>query len=231
VRFGFRGLESRRFERFAERFGITILERYGATEFAFALGNRFGGPRIAGSVGIPFPGVRVRIDSAGEPAPAQADGVGELLVNGPNVFQGYWRNAEATAAAFVIDADGTRWYRSGDLGVYDTDGQVYRIVGRLKDLIVSGGFNVYPLEVENEIDQFPNVHASAVVGAPDAVRGESVVAFIETEAGRVVDVAELTAWLKERLASFKLPKDMHVIDALPRNALGKVEKNKLRALL
>jgi len=218
------------FERFAARFGITILERYGSTEFGFALGNRFGGPRVAGSVGIPFPGVRVRIVRAGGEAAVEPGGVGELLVSGPNVFVGYWRNAEATAAAFVIDGDGTRWYRSGDLAGYDSQQHVYRIVGRLKELIISGGFNIYPLEVENEIDRFPGVRASAVVGAPDAARGESVVAFIETEPGLQPDAVELLAWLGSRIASFKVPKRIAFVDALPRNALGKVEKTKLRAL-
>jgi malonyl-CoA/methylmalonyl-CoA synthetase len=219
------------FERFVTRFGITILERYGATEFGFALGNRYGGPRVPGSVGIPFAGVRVRIANGEEGGADEAAGVGELLVNGPNVFAGYWRNAPATTAAFVTDADGRRWYRSGDLASYDAQAQVYRIVGRLKDLIVSGGFNVYPLEVENEIERFAGVRASAVVGAPDAVRGESVVAFIEPEPGVAFDEGALIAWLRPRLASFKIPKRVNVIAALPRNALGKVEKTKLRALL
>jgi malonyl-CoA/methylmalonyl-CoA synthetase len=219
------------FDRFAARFGITILERYGATEFGFALGNRFGGPRVAGSVGIPFPGVRVRIVNADGDEAVEAGGVGELLVSGPNVFAGYWRNAAATAGAFVTAADGTRWYRSGDLASYDPRQQVYRIVGRLKELIISGGFNIYPLEVENEIDRFPGVRASAVIGAPDLARGESVVAFIETEPGLPFDRTALEAWLKTRLASFKIPKRVNVVDALPRNALGKVEKPKLRALL
>jgi malonyl-CoA/methylmalonyl-CoA synthetase len=215
------------FERFAARFGTTILERYGATEFGFALGNRYGGPRVAGSVGIPFPGVRVRIGAADEAQ--ESDGVGALLVNGPNVFAGYWRNPEATVAAFASGADGTRWYRSGDLASYDAQRQVYRIVGRLKDLIVSGGFNIYPLEVENEIDRYPGVRASAVVAGADALRGESVLAFVEIESGAAFDEAALIAWLRTRIASFKLPKRVTVIDALPRNALGKVEKTKLRA--
>jgi malonyl-CoA/methylmalonyl-CoA synthetase len=219
------------FDRFAARFGITILERYGATEFGFALGNRFGGPRIAGSVGIPFPGVRVRIANAAAGGAVEAGGVGELLVSGPNVFAGYWRNAQATAAAFFIDDEGTRWYRSGDLAAYDEGQQVYRIVGRLKELIISGGFNIYPLEVENEIDRFAGVRASAVVGAFDAARGESVAAFIETEPGRRLNETELVEWLRTRLATFKIPKRVIVVDALPRNALGKVEKSKLRALL
>jgi malonyl-CoA/methylmalonyl-CoA synthetase len=232
------------FARFATRFGITILERYGATEFGFALGNRFAGPRVAGSVGIPLPGVRVRIDggTGGDGGGGNGDGggdtgndgdagrVGELLVSGPNVFAGYWRNDMATRTAFVIDDGGTRWYRSGDLASYDPAQQVYRIVGRLKDLIISGGFNVYPLEVEAEIERYPGVRASAVVGAPDPVRGESVVAFIESDPADACDPDALIAWLRPRLASFKIPKRVTVIDALPRNALGKVEKTKLRAL-
>ena len=228
---GSAALSADTFARVAARFGVTILERYGATEFGFALGNRFGGPRIAGSVGIPFPGVRVRIASPAAAAVPEVAGIGELLVSGPNVFAGYWRNAEATAAAFVIDGDGTRWYRSGDLASYDSTQQVYRIVGRLKELIVSGGFNVYPLEVEREIDRFPGVRASAVIGAPDPVRGESVVAFIEAQLDVPFAQADLVAWLRERLASFKVPKRVELIEALPRNALGKVEKTKLRALL
>jgi malonyl-CoA/methylmalonyl-CoA synthetase len=217
------------FERFRTRFGVTILERYGSTEFGFALGNRYGGPRVPGSVGIPFPGVRVRIASA-DGTDLGSDGVGELLVNGPNVCRGYWRNPAATAAAFFVDADGTRWYRSGDLAAYDAQAQVYRIVGRLKDLIISGGFNVYPLEVENEIEPFAGVRACAVVGAPDPARGESIVAFVEADPNSF-DAVALDAFLRERLASFKIPKRFIVVDALPRNALGKVEKPKLRALL
>jgi malonyl-CoA/methylmalonyl-CoA synthetase len=228
---GSAALSSEVFERFAARFGCPILERYGSTEFGFALGNRFGGPRVAGSVGIPFPGVRVRVVNAHDASAVAAGDVGELLVSGPNVFAGYWRNAAATAAAFFTDDDGTRWYRSGDLAAYDPQQQVYRIAGRLKELIISGGFNIYPLEVESEIDRFPGVRASAVVGAPDAARGESVVAFVETEPGLAFDAAELEAWLKTRLASFKIPKRVNVVDALPRNAMGKVEKPKLRALL
>lgn len=214
-------------QRFAERFGMTILERYGATEFGFALGNRYAGPRVAGSVGIPFPGTRVRIAASGGVEALPAGEVGELLVSGPSVFAGYWRNPTATGAAFAIDAEGTRWYRSGDLAQYDEDAQVYRIVGRLKELIISGGFNIYPLEVENEIDRHPAVRASAVVGVPDGARGEVAVAFVEAEAGFDAD-ALLTA-LRERLASFKVPKSVRVVDVLPRNAMGKIEKAKLIA--
>jgi acyl-CoA synthetase (AMP-forming)/AMP-acid ligase II len=212
--------------RFQELFGMEILERYGATEFGFALGNRYAGPRVPGSVGIPMPGVRVRIAPPGSSAPVAAGGIGELLVQGPNVTPGYWRNPEATASAFVTDDEGERWYRSGDLATYDAKKQVYSIVGRLKELIISGGFNIYPLEIEIEIDRFPGVRASAVVGVPDEARGEMTVAFVEADPG--FDADALLASLREQLASFKIPKRVTIIDALPRNALGKIEKHKLR---
>jgi len=188
-------------------------------EFGFALGNRYAGPRVAGSVGIPMPGVRVRIDG-----PA-----GELLVNGPNVFGGYWKRPDATAAAFSIDDDGTRWYRSGDVAAYDPVNDVYRIVGRIKELIITGGFNVYPREVETAIETYGGVRACAVIGKPDAARGELPVAFIETEGN--VDPAALDGWLRERLASFKIPKEIRVVEQLPRNAMGKLDKRALRSML
>jgi malonyl-CoA/methylmalonyl-CoA synthetase len=212
---------------FAARFGVQIVERYGATEFGFALTNRFGGPRVAGSVGVPFPGTAVRIAAVGEVEPLPPGEVGELLVSGPNVFAGYWNLLEATAAAFVYDGAGTRWYRSGDLATYDVEHDVYRIVGRLKELIITGGFNVYPREVENEIDRYPSVVASAVVGLPDAARGELPIAFVEVNGS--FDGEALLAHLRERLASFKVPREVRVVDALPRNAMGKIEKARLLA--
>lgn len=210
---------------FAARFGVEILERYGATEFGFALTNRYAGPRVAGSVGVPFVGTAVRVAPVDGVDPLPAGEVGELLVSGPNVFAGYWNLPEATAAAFVADADGTRWYRSGDLATYDTEHDVYRIVGRLKELIITGGFNVYPREIENEIDRYPNVVASAVVGMPDAARGELPIAFVEVRGD--FDGEALLAYLRERLASFKVPREVRVVDALPRNAMGKIEKGRL----
>jgi malonyl-CoA/methylmalonyl-CoA synthetase len=215
------------FAAFEAHFGAQILERYGATEFGFACTNRFGGPRVPGSVGVPTPGARVRIVAAGGDARALTPGeVGELLVAGPGVCRGYWRNADATAAAFVLDDAGTRWYRSGDLAQYDTANDVYRIVGRIKELIITGGFNVYPLEVENELNRLPGVRASAVVGIPDAARGELPHAFVEADGP--LDVETLRAALGERLASFKVPRRITVVAELPRNALGKVEKHRLR---
>ena len=217
------------FNQFHERFGAQILERYGATEFGFALTNRYAGPRVAGSVGVPFPAMRVRIAAPGSAEPLAHGEVGELLVNGPSVFKGYWENPHATGEAFVTDRDGTRWYRSGDLAEYDPQQRVYRIVGRLKELIITGGFNVYPREIEIEIDQFAAVKASAVVGRPDRTRGELPVAFVE--AREDFDPEALLAHLRVRVASFKVPKEIIVVDALPRNALGKIEKHRLREQL
>jgi len=220
---GSAALDTTVFQTFKQRFGIEILERYGATEFGFALTNRYGGTRVAGSVGIPFAGVGVRIVDGNGAHVLEGD-VGELLVSGPNVFAGYWRDPLKTAASFAAGNDGRRWYRSGDLARYDTDYGVYRIVGRMKELIISGGFNVYPREVEIEIDRYPGVVASALVGVADPARGELPIAFVEANE---LDADALLAYLAERLASFKLPKRVHRIDALPRNALGKIEKHRL----
>ena len=214
-------------ESFAQRFGASILERYGSTEFGFALTNRYDAPRYAGTIGFPFPGVSVRlIDSDAQDARPGA--VGEIAVSGPIVCAGYWRNDEATAAAFFSDAAGCRWYRSGDLATFDPE-RGYTIVGRTKELIISGGFNIYPREIEEELLRVPGVRGAAVIGRPDAARGELPVAFLETDAG-IADDAVL-ATLRGRLASFKIPKALYHIDALPRNAMGKVDKPKLRALL
>jgi len=217
------------FDQFAQRFGAQILERYGATEFGFALTNRYGGPRVAGSVGVPFPAMRVRIAAPGSAEPVAHGQTGELLVAGTSVFKGYWQNPQATAGAFVSDREGTRWYRSGDLATFDAQQRVYKIVGRLKELIITGGFNVYPREIEIEIDRFSAVKASAVVGRPDRARGELPVAFVEAREG--FDPEALLAHLRARVASFKVPKEVIVVDALPRNALGKIEKHRLRERL
>jgi malonyl-CoA/methylmalonyl-CoA synthetase len=211
---------------FERRFGATILERYGATEFGFALGNRYAGRRVAGTVGVPFPGVRVRIARPGGIEPLPPGKVGELLVDGPNVFSGYWRLPEATREAFVSDPDGTRWYRSGDLAQYDRERDVYQIVGRIKEVVITGGFNVYPREVEDAVEALPGVRACAVVGEADAARGEVPIAFLETDG--TVEPGDIAAALRERLASFKVPKAFHVLDALPRNAMGKIDKPALR---
>ncbi len=214
---------------FEERFGSSILERYGATEFGFALTNRYGGPRVPGSVGVPTPGTRVYVARPDGVERARDGEVGEILVSGPSVFAGYWELPEASAAAFAHDAEGTRWYRSGDLGRYDPERDVFSIVGRLKELIITGGFNVYPREIEDEIERFPGIRAAAVVGMPDAARGELPVAFVEADAEFAAEA--LLADLRQRLASFKVPRAVHVVASLPRNAMGKIEKARLRAEL
>ncbi len=213
---------------FEERFGIAILERYGASEFGFALSNRYGGPRVAGSVGVPMPGTRVRIVAPGGDAAVTPGEIGELLVSGPTVCAGYWELPEANADAFLVDADGVRWFRSGDLARFDPACDVYQIAGRIKELIISGGFNISPREIEVEIERFPGVLACAVVGVEDSVRGERPAAFVEAAASLNADA--LLAVLRARLASFKIPKEVHIVDSLPRNALGKIEKHKLKAL-
>jgi malonyl-CoA/methylmalonyl-CoA synthetase len=213
-------------EEFARRFGVSILERYGATEFGFALSNRYESARHAGTVGFPLPQVDVRLADPDGNDVASGD-AGEILVHGPNVFKGYWRNDAATAAAFWNRED-RRWYRSGDLATFDPE-RGYAINGRLKELVISGGFNVYPIEVETELLRLPGIRAAAVVGQPDPARGEIPVAFVEVDDAFDADAA--LAALRERLASFKVPKHLYPIDALPRNAMGKVEKPRLRELL
>ena len=212
---------------FEQHFGASILERYGSTEFGFPLGNRYDGPRVVGSVGVPMSDenhVMVVAPGATERVP---DGeVGELLVSGPNVSAGYWRRPDATADSY-IQIDGRRWFRSGDLFRYDPEADVYVVMGRLKELIISGGFNIYPLEVEAEMRLQPGVRDVALVAMPDPARGELPVAFVEADPGFESEVF-LTA-LRERLASFKVPKAVHVVEALPRNAMGKVEKQRLIA--
>ncbi len=214
-------------EEFARRFGVSILERYGSTEFGFALSNRYDAERHAGTVGFPLPHVDVRLaDPQGnDVAPGEA---GEILVHGPNVFTAYWGNPDATAAAFWTDDAGRRWYRSGDLATFDPE-RGYIINGRLKELVISGGFNVYPIEVETELLRLPGIRAAAVVGEPHPARGEVPVAFVETDA--TFDPQASLETLRDRLASFKVPKALYTIESLPRNAMGKVEKPRLRALL
>jgi malonyl-CoA/methylmalonyl-CoA synthetase len=211
---------------FEEKFGASILERYGSTEFGFPLGNRYEGPRVLGSVGVPMPGVEVTIVAPKTTDRVAPGEVGELLVSGPNVSHGYWNRPEAMAEAFV-DFDGRRWFRSGDSVRFDPEQGVYVIMGRLKELIISGGFNVYPLEVEAEMRLQPGVRDAALVGIDDPARGEIPVAFVEADPG--FDPDAFVAALRDRLASFKLPKAVRVVDAQPRNAMGKVEKQRLKA--
>jgi malonyl-CoA/methylmalonyl-CoA synthetase len=196
----------------AERTGQRVLERYGMTETMMNVSNPYDGERRPGSVGLPLPGVDLRI--------ADND---EIMVRGPNVFGGYWRRPDATAES--LDPDG--WFRTGDLGRFDDDGYV-RILGRAKELIISGGLNVYPREVEDVLLGHPNVVEVAVIGTPSEEWGELVTAFVvhRDTPGEAV-ATELLAYAAERLAPFKRPRRVHFVDGLPRNALGKVVKGDL----
>jgi malonyl-CoA/methylmalonyl-CoA synthetase len=201
------------FAEFEERTGMRILERYGMSEAVIITSNPLHGERIAGSVGYPLPGVELRIDG-GE--------IGVIQIRGPSVFSGYWRMPEKTAEEFTADG----WFITGDVGRQDPDGRVW-ISGRAKDLIISGGYNVYPKEVELVLDDVPGVIESAVVGVPHPDFGEAVVAVVMGEAGEETLIAEARA----RLAHYKIPKRVVRVDELPRNAMGKVQKNVLRERL
>lgn len=203
---------------FADRFGHVILERYGMTETLMNISNPYDGERRAGTVGLPLPMTGVQIcDEDGAVVP---DGMsGELRVCGANVCDGYWRRPEATAAAFV---DG--WFRTGDIGVRAIDGYI-TLEGRRSDLIISGGFNIYPREIEELLTEQPCVREAAVIGIPDDVRGEIPIAYLVTD--ETFDVMALDALLRAQLASFKVPRRYIRVDALPRTALGKVQKHLL----
>ncbi len=213
------------FEAWRERTGHTILERYGMSETAMLTSNPYlarDGERRGGTVGFPLPGVELRIrDDKGQELGRGE--IGGIEVRGPNVFAGYWRMPEKTKDDF---AEG-RWFRTGDVGKIDERGYV-SIVGRSKDLIISGGFNVYPAEVEAALNELPGVAESAVVGVPHADFGEGVVAVVVAEAGAALDGDALLASLKEKMANFKVPKALFIATELPRNAMGKVQKNLLR---
>ena len=215
------------FSAFRERTGHTILERYGMTETGMNTSNPLHGERRMGSVGLPLPGVSVRVadQTSGEEMPSAS--VGELQIKGDNVFKGYWKAPEKTAEEFTTDG----WFRTGDLGVIAEDGYV-SIVGRAKDLIISGGLNVYPKEVELCIDEMRGVEESAVVGVQHTDLGEAVTAFVKRASGKVaVSEADVIAHVKANLANFKVPKRVLFVDALPRNAMGKVQKSLLREWL
>jgi malonyl-CoA/methylmalonyl-CoA synthetase len=203
--------------------GHAILERYGMTETSMNTSNPYDGERVAGTVGFPLPGIELRIADPDTGALLPQGQTGMIEVRGPNVFKGYWRMPDKTAAAFRPDG----FFITGDLGVIDARGCV-SIVGRAKDLVITGGLNVYPKEVEIEIDALPGVVESAVIGVPDADLGEGVVAVVvPTEPGATTEAAILAA-LAGRLAGFKRPKCIVIVDELPRNAMGKVQKNLLR---
>ena len=206
-------------EAFRARFGHTILERYGMSEALMIISNPYEGERRAGTVGTPLPGVSVRLADDGD-APVSGAEVGEVQVRGPALFSGYWRNTAATAAAFTPDG----WFRTNDLAVRASDGY-YTLRGRRGDMIISGGFNIYPREIEELLLEDARVREAAVVGVADPARGEVPIAYVVADES--LDTAELTERCRAQLASFKTPRAFVRVDALPRTALGKVQKHLL----
>ena len=206
---------------FEDRTGLRILERYGMTETNMNTSNPYTGERRAGTVGLPLPGVEVALMSGDHPV---ADGeVGMIWVRGPNVFQGYWQMPDKTREDLRDDG----WFLTGDLATRDGEGYI-TIVGRAKDLIITGGYNVYPKEVEEILDNVPGVLESAVIGLPHPDFGEAVFAILARVKGAEPDLAAARAAIEAQLARFKHPKAMVVVDALPRNTMGKVQKAALR---
>jgi malonyl-CoA/methylmalonyl-CoA synthetase len=195
------------FEEFCAKFGHTILERYGMTETLMNISNPYRGERRPGTVGLPLPGVSVRIVD------------GEIQLRGPNIFAGYWRREDATRAAF----DGG-WFKTGDMAECSADGY-YTLLGRKSDLIISGGFNIYPREIEDFLTEQEEVAEAAVVGVPDRLRGEIPVAYIVKR--QPIEATELEARCRAKLASFKVPRGFVTVEQLPRTALGKVQKRLL----
>ncbi len=210
-------------KEFEARTGHAILERYGMTETNMNTSNPYDGARIPGAVGFPLPGVEVRVTDPETGRELPRGEVGMIEIRGPNVFKGYWRMPEKTKAEFREDG----FFISGDLGYYDERGYL-RISGRGKDLIISGGFNVYPAEVEGAIEALPGVAECAVIGVPHPDFGEGVVAVVIAKPDATLDEREMQKALTSELAKYKLPKRIFVADALPRNAMGKVQKKDLR---
>ncbi len=218
------------FNQWKERTGHTILERYGMSETVMLTSNpytadeRFGNQdeRRGGTVGFPLPGVQVRVCDD-QDRPLKTDEIGGIQVKGPNIFKGYWNMPEKTVQEFTSDG----FFRTGDVGKFDERGYI-TIVGRSKDLIISGGYNVYPAEIESVINEMPGVIESAVVGVPHPDFGEVGVAIVITKRGSTLTTDQILADLKSKLANFKIPKRCFIVDELPRNAMGKVQKNILR---
>ncbi|HTP97734.1 MAG TPA: malonyl-CoA synthase [Casimicrobiaceae bacterium] len=214
------------FAQFESRTGHAILERYGMTETGMMTSNPLDGPRVGGTVGRPLHGIDVRVaDEQGRVC--EAGVIGGVQVKGPNVFSGYWQMPEKTREEFTPDG----YFKTGDVGEWVPDGPgrgYLRLVGRAKDLIITGGLNVYPKEIEERIDQMEGVVESAVVGIPDPDFGEAVAAVIVAKPGHALTEARVIAALKGEIASFKVPKHVVFLEALPRNAMGKVQKNTLR---
>jgi malonyl-CoA/methylmalonyl-CoA synthetase len=209
--------------QFEQRTGHRILERYGMTETNMNTSNPYAGERRAGTVGFPLPGVELKITNPDDGTELPRGEIGQIEVRGANVFQGYWQMPEKTAEELRPDG----WFITGDLGKIDDDGYV-TIVGRNKDLIISGGYNIYPKEIELVLDEHPGVLESAVIGVPHRDFGETVLAIVVPQSGARPDVVDLQERAKASLARFKHPRDVILMDALPRNTMGKVQKNVLR---
>lgn len=208
-----------------ERTGHTVLERYGMTETCILTSNPYAGERRIGTVGPPLPGVDLRVVDD-EDCVLGTDAVGSVQVKGPNVFPGYWRRPELRETEFTADG----WFRTGDLGRLDTGGYL-EIVGRAKDLVITGGLNVYPKQVEQALLEVPGVADCAVVGLPDIDLGERVVAAVVAASGVVLDADDVRTAVRSSLAGYKVPKAVYLVESLPRNTMGKVEKARLRAEL
>jgi len=211
-------------DQFRDRTGQTILERYGMTETLMNTSNPYAGARLPGSVGLPLEGVAVRVTEGAGGATVGTGTIGTLEVKGPNVFAGYWRDLHKTRSAFSADG----WFKTGDLGRLDAQGYVW-IVGRATDLVISGGYNVYPKEVEAELDAVAGVSESAVFGVPHAYFGEGVTAAVVLKPGVTLSEAQLLEQLRMRLSGYKVPKRIVFVPQLPRNTMGKVRKDALRA--
>ncbi len=211
------------FTGFQQTFGYTLLERYGMTETGMNCSNPLNGERRLGSVGLPLSGVEVRVVNPGNDQSLPDGEIGEVQLRGPNIFKGYWKQPQKTAESFTADG----WFRTGDLGYREPDGYL-TLCGRSKDLIISGGLNIYPPEVERVLAEHPFVAACAVIGCPDREWGERVTAVVVLNGTGSVTGEELIRFCRERLAPYKSPKSIVFRDDLPRNAMGKIQKAELR---
>jgi len=211
------------FTGFQQTFGYTLLERYGMSETGMNCSNPLNEERRLGSVGLPLAGVEVRVVNPENDQPLPEGEIGEVQLRGPNIFKGYWKQPQKTAESFSADG----WFRTGDLGFREPDGYL-TLCGRSKDLIISGGLNIYPPEVERVLAEHPSVAACAVIGCPDRDWGERVTGVVVLNKGESISRADLIAFCRERLAPYKSPKSIVFRDDLPRNAMGKVQKAELR---
>lgn len=214
------------YERFRDRFGVTINEGYGLTETAPVTNWCRPGEGHLGTVGMPLPGIDQRIIDIETGASLPAGREGEIRLKGPNVMRGYYNLPEETAAVF----DDAGFFRTGDIGMFDENGFL-SITGRLKEMIIVGGENVFPREVEEALNSHPSVHASGVIGVPDPVRGEVIAAFVELDEGAEFDEGALKSWCREHIAGYKVPRSVYLLEALPRNPTGKILRRELKGMI